>query len=92
MGVHPLPDSSSDDMESESLPLADILADLDMKYPKLCYPQYESILEEHGVVYAGSVAKVSWEFFRGLGMAEGAIGPFLPGTKKALLCEKRDRK
>jgi len=87
-----LPDSSSDDTESESLPLADILADLDMKYPKLCYPQYEPTLEEHGIVYAESVAEFPQDFFRDLGMAEGAIGPFLKGTQKALLCEKRVRK
>lgn len=79
-------------MESESLPLVDVLADLDMKYPKLHYPQYESVLEEHGLVYAEGVAEFSWEFFRELGMAEGAIGPFLKGTKKALFCENRDRK
>ena len=88
----PSPDSSSDDTESESLPLVNVLADLDMKYPKLHYPQYESVLEERGLVYAEGVAEFSWEFFRELGMAEGAIGPFLKGMKKALFHEKRDRK
>jgi hypothetical protein len=61
------PDSSSDDTESESLPLADILADLNMKYPKLAYPQYESVLEDHGIVYAESVAEFPRDFFRELG-------------------------
>lgn len=63
-----------------------------MKYPKLRYPQYESILEERGIVYAESVAEFSREFFSELGMAEGAIGPFLKATKRALLRDKRDKK
>jgi len=79
-------------MDAESLPLNEVLADLNTKYPKLHFDQYEAILEKHGIVYAESVGEFSRDFFVGLGMAEGAVGPFLKGTRKALLREKRDRK
>lgn len=88
----PTPDSSDVSTDSESLPLTEVLADLNTKYPKLHFDQYEAILEEHGIVYVESVSEFMKGFFVGLGMAEGAVGPFLKGTRKALLREKRDRK
>ncbi|EDR07198.1 uncharacterized protein LACBIDRAFT_328214 [Laccaria bicolor S238N-H82] len=55
------PDSSDDSMDIESLPLTEVLADLNTKYPKLHFDQYEAILEKHGIVYAESV---DWGWLR----------------------------
>jgi hypothetical protein len=84
--------SSDDSTDSESLPLSKILADLDDKYPKLNFLQYEAILEQRGIVYAESVSDFQKDYFIDLGIAECAVGPFLKGVKKALLHEKREKK
>jgi hypothetical protein len=49
-------------------------------------------LEEQGIVYAESVSDFDCDYFINLGMAEGAIGPFLKGVNKALRREKNKRK
>lgn len=41
-------DNSEDSNDDESLPLTDVLRELDNKYPKLKLLQYESALEEQG--------------------------------------------
>ena len=85
-------DNDGDTDNDESLPLAEVLIDLDKKYPKLNLLQYESTLEEQGIIYAESVTEFPKEYFIGLGMSEGAVGPFLRGVKKALHREKREAK
>lgn len=84
--------SSNDSQDGESLPLSIILADLHLKFPKLNLPQYEAVLEEHGIVYGDCVADFDRNFYISLGMAQGAVGPFLKGVRKAVNQEKRDRK
>ena len=83
---------SSDDSDAESLPLSHILDELDVKFPKLNLPQYMPLLEEKGIVYVESVFDFDRKFYIDLGLAEGAVGPFLGGVKKALAREKREKK
>ena len=84
-------ESSTDD-EEESLPLADVVSCLHCKYPQLNLPQYLSVLKDHGIVYAESVGGFEKGDYIGLGMAKGAVGPFLVGVKKALKLEKKEKK
>ena len=84
--------SSNGSQNGELLPLSDILADLHLKFPKLNLPQYEAALEEHGIVYGDCVADFDRNFYISLGMAPGAVGPFLKGVRKAVKQEKRARK
>lgn len=84
--------SSNGSQDGESLPLSNILADLHLKFPKLNLPQYEAILEEHGIIYGDSVADFDRNFYISLGIAQGAVGPFLKGVCKAVNQEKRERK
>ena len=79
------------DGEEESLPLTDVVAHLDRKYPKLALPQYLPILKVQGIVYAESVGGFEKDYYVGLGMADGAIGPFLAGVKKALKSERKKK-
>lgn len=83
---------SSTDSEEESLPLADVVARLDKKYPRLSFPQYLPILKRKGIVYAESVGGFDTEYYVGLGMAEGAVGAFISGVKRALKSEKEKKK
>jgi len=86
--------SSSDesDSETESLLVISVLDKLDVKYPKLNFPQYATSLAKEGIVYARSVPNFSRDYYRELGMAAGAVGPFLEGIGKALTQEKKARK
>jgi hypothetical protein len=84
--------SSDGSQDGESLPLSNILTDLHLKFPKLNLPQYEAALEEHGIVYSESIADFDRNFYVTLGMAQGAVGPFLKGVRKAVNQQKRERK
>jgi hypothetical protein len=53
---------------------------------------YLPILKAQGIVYAESVSGFEKGYYVGLGMAEGAVGPFLVGVKKALKSEKKEKK
>jgi hypothetical protein len=82
--------SSDGSQDGESLALSDVLGDLHVRFPKLNFPQYEPLLEEHGIFYAESVADFDREFYvTVVGMAEGAVRPFLKGVHAAI---KRERK
>ncbi|KAF8806104.1 hypothetical protein BYT27DRAFT_7224461 [Phlegmacium glaucopus] len=70
--------SSNGSQDGESLPLSNILAD----------PPHQ----EHGIVYGASVADFDRIFYIRLGMAQGAVGLFLKGVRKAVNQEKRERK
>ncbi|EDR12464.1 uncharacterized protein LACBIDRAFT_311891 [Laccaria bicolor S238N-H82] len=83
---------SSEDSNAESLSLSLILDDLDVKFPKLNLPQYMPLLEEKGIVYVESVFDFDRKYYIDLGLAEGAVGPFLGGVKKALARGKREKK
>lgn len=83
---------SSEDSNAESLSLSLILDHLDVKFPKLNLPQYMPLLEEKGIVYVESVFDFDRKYYIDLGLAEGAVGPFLGGVKKALAREKREKK
>jgi len=85
-------EDDSSDSESESLTVSEILDDLHQRLPKLKLPQYKQILEDHGISYAECVSDFNQEYYIELGMAEGAVGPFLKGINRALQCEKRGRK
>ena len=50
------------------------------------------LLEEKGIVYVESTFDFDRKFYIDLGLAEGAVGPFLGGVKKALAREKREKK
>jgi hypothetical protein len=65
---------------------------LNNKYPLLGLPQYLSTLKAQGIVYAESVGSFDKEYYVGLGMAEGAVGPFLTGVKKALKLKKETKR
>jgi hypothetical protein len=83
---------SSADSEEESLPLADVVAHLDPKYPWLNLPQYLHLSKDKGIFYAESVGSFKKEYYVRLGMAEGAVGLFLTGVKKALKSHKKKKK
>jgi hypothetical protein len=83
---------SSADSEEESLPLADVVAHLDPKYLWLNLPQYLHVLKDKGIFYAESVGSFEKEYYVRLGMAEGAVGLFLTGVKKALKSHKKKKK
>lgn len=83
---------SSVDSNAESLPLSHILDKLDVKFPKLNLPQYILLLEEKGIVYVESIFDFDQKYYIDLGLAEGSVGPFLGGVKKALSCKKREKK
>jgi len=87
-----LASDSGEDSDAKSLLLSLILNDLDVKFPKLNLPQYMPLLEEKGIVYVESVFDFDRKYYIDLGLAEGAVGPFLGGVKKALACEKREKK
>lgn len=86
------PPESSSDSEEESLLLADVVARLDRKYPQLVLPQYLPVLKDHGIVYAESVGGFENEYYIGLGMAEGAVRPFLDGVKRTLKMGRKEKK
>jgi len=65
---------------------------LNNKYPLLGLPQYLPALKAQGIVYAESVGSFEKEYYVRLGMAEGAVGPFLMGVKKALKSKKKEKK
>jgi len=54
--------------------------------------QYLPLLKKCGIVYADTVNDFKKEFYLELGIPEGAVGPFMSGVKKALKCEKREKK
>jgi hypothetical protein len=76
----------------ESLSLADVVTCLDKKYPQLALLQYLPILKDQGIVYADSVGSFEKDYYIGLGMPEGAVGPFLSGVKKALKSERKKKR
>src|SRR5258708_24104436 len=76
--------------EEESLPLTNVMTHLNNKYPLLGLLQYLPTLKAHGIVYAESVGGFEKGFYVGLGMTEGAVGPFLMGVKKALKLKKKE--
>ena len=49
-------------------------------------------LKAHGVVYAESVGSFEKGYYIGLGMAEGAVRPFLTGVKKTLKLKRKKTK
>jgi hypothetical protein len=65
---------------------------LNNKYPLLGLPQYLPTLKAHGIVYAESVGSFEKGYYVELGMAEGAVGPFLTGVKKALKLKRKKTK
>jgi hypothetical protein len=79
-------------MDSESLTISDVLAELHVRYPKLNFPQYEDVLADKGIVYAESVGDFNRDFYLKLGISEGAIGSFVKGIDRALYCEKMGKK
>ena len=81
-------DNDSSDSESESLTISEILDNLHQQLPKLNLPQYKQILADCGIAYVECVSNFDREYYIELGMAEGAVGPFLKGVDKALCCEK----
>ena len=85
-------DSDSTDSDEESLPIADVITQLHRKYPRLNFPQYLPLLEGQGIVYAESVTGFDEEYFTSLGIAEGAVKPFLLGVRKVMRKEKKRAK
>lgn len=65
---------------------------MDVRYPKLDFPQYEGVLADRGIVYAESAVDFERDFYLELGIAEGAIGPFMTGIGRALYREKKEKK
>ncbi|KAF8799498.1 hypothetical protein BYT27DRAFT_7176287 [Phlegmacium glaucopus] len=80
--------SSNDDTNSECLTISNLLANLHVKYPRLNFLQYETLLAEKGILYAESVLEFDKDFYLDLGMAEGSIGSFMRGVSRALKREK----
>lgn len=81
--------------ESESLTISDILTELHVRYPRyprLNFPQYEGVLANRGIVYAEKAMDFEKDFYLELGIAEGAIGPFIKGIGRALHREKKGKK
>ena len=85
-------DSSLDGSEDETLQLAEVVAHLNHKYLQLSLLQYLPKLKDQGIVYAESVGDFKKEYYIRLGMAEGAVGPFLTGVRKALKLKKKNTK
>lgn len=81
-----------DNGDLEPLLLFGVLEDLHRKFPKLNFPQYSTVLETKGFVYAESVIDFDREYFIQLGFCEGAVGPFLSGVRKALERQKMPTK
>ena len=80
-------DSSDSESESdvEPIPIASVLDKLDGKRSALKFHQYKAALERDGIAYACSVGDFDREFYvKRIGMAEGAVGPFLRGVKRML--------
>lgn len=80
-------DDSNSELESDSEPIsiASVLDKLDGKQSALKFCQYKAALEWDGIAYACSVGDFDQEFYvKKIGMAEGAVGPFLRGVKKML--------
>jgi len=73
-------DSDSTNSDEESLSISDVIAQLHRKYSRLNFPQYLPLLEKHRIVYAESVTGFDEEYFTSLGIAEGAVKPFLSGV------------
>lgn len=80
--------SSDNDGDSECLTISNLLAELHVKYPRLNFPQYETLLAEKSILYAESVLEFDKYFYLDLGMAEGSIGSFMRGVSMALKREK----
>jgi hypothetical protein len=69
----------------EPIPIASVLDRLDGKQSALNFCQYKAALERDGIAYACSVGDFDREFYvKKIGMAEGAVAPFLRGAKKML--------
>lgn len=87
--------ASTDSDESDEeffLPYPDIatvLADLHKSYPAFNFPSYEAALKGKGIMYANSAVDFDRDYYQKLGLADGAIGPFLAYCKKVV---KRVRK
>ncbi|KAF9524688.1 hypothetical protein CPB83DRAFT_897732 [Crepidotus variabilis] len=75
--------ASESDLDIEPLPLSEVINNLHLHYPLLDLPQYPPALKKKGIVYANSVSTFPRDFYVGSGMAEGAVGPFLAGVRKA---------
>jgi len=71
-------DSSSDDNNAESIPIADILQSLNRKLPAHNYLQYKDALVKNGILYAQSALDFDKDtYVLDLGMVVGTVGPFL---------------
>lgn len=84
---------SESESDSEPIPIASVLDKLDGKRSALNFHQYKAALERDGIAYACSVGDFDRDFYvKKIGMAEGAVGPFLRGVKKMLDASKRAAK
>lgn len=87
-------DSESSDSDSDSpdrLTIAVILDKLDWKYPVIDYPQYARPLAARKICYARHAADFDRQYYvKQIGMAEGAIGPFIELVRKMTQKQKRN--
>jgi len=72
--------------------IANILAELHIRYPKLDFSQYKGVLADRSIVYAESVMNFEKDCYLELGITEGAFGPFMKGIGRALHCKKKGKK
>ncbi|KAF9046646.1 hypothetical protein BJ165DRAFT_1527720 [Panaeolus papilionaceus] len=72
------------DNNREELLLASLLRSLDVRYPKLNFPQYRGQLHARGIIYARSLLQVEPTFYLDLGMEQAAIGTLLEEAERAL--------
>lgn len=86
-----LSDSESDsDSDGESLPIDDVLSELNKKFPALDYPQYATALKAKGIAYASSVVGLGASYYKeNIGMVDGAIEPFIKRTRKMVKAAKK---
>ncbi|KAJ6490434.1 hypothetical protein DFH09DRAFT_1454369 [Mycena vulgaris] len=86
-----LSDSESDsDSDGESLPIDDVLNELNKKFPALDYPQYATALKAKGIAYASSVVGLGASYYKeNIGMVDGAIEPFIKRTRKMMKAVKK---
>lgn len=80
------------DSDEESLPLADVLQDLNRKYPQLDLPQYLPLLNHQKIVYAETILELEKDYLVALGIPEGAARPLVKGVEKVILRKEKERK
>ncbi|KAF9031050.1 hypothetical protein BJ165DRAFT_1535542 [Panaeolus papilionaceus] len=68
---------------TEAILLETVLDQLNTKYPRSNFFQYQDRLRERGIIYAVNALNFGHQYYMSLGMCEGVIGTFLEELNRA---------